>query len=126
MARAYFAAREPKKAPRSVQPAGPPTLVAAQLTTFVKAILRITSRVGWNRKSRPTMSVKKPGVSSSAPPEITRPPSAVSFAGTLPSPSAARKRSHEREPSRISSQAPKSESATRRAIVHQTPIIEPT
>uniref|UniRef100_A0A6J5ZJ44 Unannotated protein n=1 Tax=freshwater metagenome TaxID=449393 RepID=A0A6J5ZJ44_9ZZZZ len=91
-----------------------------------KVILRITARVGSKRKSRPTMSVRKPGVISSAPPEITSPPSAVSLAGTLPFPIADLNLSQEREPSRISSQAPNSESAISSPIVHHTPIIDPT
>ena len=42
---------------------------------------RIIARVGGSRKSRPTMSERKPGVSSSAPPKMTSTPSATSRAG---------------------------------------------
>ena len=42
---------------------------------------RITARVGGSRNSSPKMSVRKPGVSSSAPPKITSTPSATSRAG---------------------------------------------
>ena len=91
-----------------------------------KKVPRITARVGGSRNSRPKMSDRNPGVSSSAPPKITSTPSATSRAGTRPAWIASLKRRHAARPCERMSSEPRMESAIRMAIVHQTPIAWPT
>ena len=87
---------------------------------------RMIARVGGSRNSSPKMSEMKPGVSSSAPPKITSTPSATSRAGTRAAWIASLKRRHATRPCERISIEPSTESATRSAIVHQTPIASPT
>ena len=72
------------------------------------------------------MSVRKPGVSSSAPPKITSAPSITSRAGTRPARTASLKRRHAERPCERISTEPRIESAIRIPIVHHTPIAWPT
>ena len=71
------------------------------------------------------MSLRKPGVSSSAPPKITSAPSMTSRPGTRPSASARLKRRHVVRPCERMSAAPRIESRISRAIVGRTPIAWP-
>ncbi len=85
----------------------------------------MTARVGGNRSVSPRMSVRKPGVSSSAPPKITSTPSMISRPGTRPSARARLKRIHAARPCERMSAAPRTESRMRIAIVGRTPIACP-
>jgi hypothetical protein len=68
------------------------------------------------------MSVRNPGVRSSAPPKMTRAPSSTSRAGTRPAATAALKLRQAVRPCARMSIDPRIESATRIAIVGRAPI----
>ena len=70
----------------------------------------------------PTMSVTKPGVSSSAPPKITSTPSRTSRAGGRRAATASLKRRQAARPCERMSIDPRIESAISSAIVGQKPI----
>ena len=81
---------------------------------------RITARVGGISSSRPTMSVRKPGVIRKAPPKITSTPSSTSRWGIRPAGSASLKRRQTARPWERSSTEPSTESAARSPIVGHT------
>jgi hypothetical protein len=101
-----------------------PALKRRSATTV--SVRRIIARDGGIRHSRPTTSVMKPGVNSSAPPKITIAPSNTSRWGTRRSPSAWLKRRHAVRPWARSSSAPSTLSTKSNAIVGPAPIHCPT
>ena len=72
------------------------------------------------------MSERKPGVSSSAPPKMISTPSATSRAGARPPWSASLNRRQAARPCERMSSEPRMESAISSAMVHHTPMAEPT
>ena len=83
---------------------------------------RTIARVGGNRRTRPKMSVMKPGVSSRVPPITIITPSATSLPGKRRCASASLKRRQAPRPWWRSRNEPSRASASSRARVGQTPI----